>query len=956
MKIRRNSLVRDDGRSRWRLVAHVIGAVALLATIVGTTPGNAAADGPVIGGLTPVVYTEGGDPVQVAPGITITGGSFADGYVEFAVASSTAEDRLFLPEGSTPDTTDGAVTMIGEAVHLGLGDGEHKQIGTIDAVNDGREGRPLRVNFSAALPNASFNEVDGDGHPVGWTVNEERLVLGTDVVTKTQGRALGASAGGIGAYTINGPDYSFVSDRDYRPGGQEDGWGWEGVQRDLDPNRAQRPFQAEVVDDALRLFSEDNWCVSATTSAYCSVFGPDAWSSPFDARANDDLAFDWSAANGKDDYEVYGFLVDEDGVHTELMYGRGYRQGWTTSTGKIPADGTYRFRFVSGTYDSTGGLQVGASLYIDDVRVLSSDATAAVAQSVARLVHYEHTGDNPPAEIKIGVTASTDDGTTDPVEIPTEVTLVDDPPTVDPIADITYTNAEEAESFATATGTVTASDPEGDPITFSVDGGLAGSYDVAGETYTHARTTALGTLYLDAADGTYAFVPDADAIDALTAPDEVEVTITASAAGLTDSTTLTISVGIAASAPGAPTGLDTILGDGWVDLGWIAPSWTGGDAVSDHVVEVSTDGGATWTATVTGSGATGFRVEGLTPGVETMFRVSAVNGNGTGAPSVVVTTTPATVPGAPTITSITAGNHALTVTFAAPADDGAAAITTYEHSVDGGVTWTRRSVDSTASPLVVRPLDNGTTYPVRLRAVNAAGAGAASNEVAATPVAAPVLRDDPDEPPAPTGSGVLLVDGVERPVTRSTPSPLTGDYDTPAGTLRFSDGSFAVDLLGLDEDGEPLQLDAEGRLVIVAGAYAAVSGEGFRPGSTVDVWLMSTPILLGEVTVRADGTFSARLPIPDGVAPGPHTIQLNGVAADGSVRTLSVGVVVRTADAAGGAPGTVEHPDGESPEAPAPASLAFTGAQAATVSTVGAILLLAGLALGGGSRRRRRTA
>src|SRR5690606_8211574 len=109
-----------------------------------------------------------------------------------------------------------------------------------------------------------------------------------------------------------------------------------------------------------------------------SVFGPDAWSAPFDAKAGDDLAFDWSAANGGDDYEVYGFLVDTaTNAHTELMYGRGYQQGWTTAAGQIPADGNYRFRFVTGSFDRTGGLAIGASLYIDNVRVLSSDASAA---------------------------------------------------------------------------------------------------------------------------------------------------------------------------------------------------------------------------------------------------------------------------------------------------------------------------------------------------------------------------------------------------------------------------------------------------------------------------------------------------------------------------------------------------------------------------------------------------
>lgn len=930
-------------------------ALLLLAGSVGLGTGGAAADpgAPVISGLTPISYDEGGDPVQVAPGIEISGGSFADGFIEFAIPGATAQDRLFLPDGTTPSTVTGEITVIGTAVHLGLGDGEHKQIGTVDEVRDGQEGRALRVNFSAALPNSRFSDgVDANGHPLGWTVNDERLVLGTDVVSKTQARALSASSGSSAPFTINGPGYSFTSDRNYRPSGDRDGWAWEGVQRDLDPGAAQYPFEAAVVSGALRLFSQDNWCV-AGAGPYCSVFGPDAWSSPFTAKAGDDLAFDWSAANGKDDYEVYGFLVDEHGTHTELMYGRGFSQPWITSAGQIPADGTYRFRFLSGTYDSTGGRQVGASLYIDNVRVLSSDATSAVAQAVGRLVHYEHTGQNPPSELTIGVSAETGEGPSEPVQIPTEVTLVDDGPVFAPVAALSYLNTAAVDSFVTHTGAVSAVDPEGDPVVYSLGGGQPDASEVDGAAYSHSVAGRFGTLHLNSVDGSYAFVPNDAALEALAFADAETFTIHATANGLTDSTTLEVAVDVEFSVPGAPTGLTVERGDREVTLGWDAPVWTGGREITDHVIEVSDDGGVTWTTAVasTGSSDTTHSLTGLDAGDDLTFRVAAVNAEGAGPTSDPVTTTVITVPAAPTITKVTPGNRTLTVEFADPASDGGAPITHYEWSADGGVTWTRVAASDT-STIVIRPLVNNSVYPVQVRAVNAAGTGPLSNQVAASPVAAPVLPPTPGTPAAPTGTGVQIVDGEQRPITMTRPSPRTGDLGTPAGTLRFADGPFSVDLLALDEEGSPLELDAEGRLVIVAGAYADVSGEGFRPGTTADVWLMSTPILLGEVLVGPDGTFSARLPIPDGIQPGPHTIQLNGVANDGSVRTLSVGVVVRAAAA--------EDPAGEGgvrvdENSPSAAPLAFTGSHAVVLSLLGLALLCSGVTLSGvraGIRRR----
>jgi len=920
--------------------------MTVLAGTLALLPGRAAADpGPVIGGLSPVTYTEGGDPVQVAPGITISGGgTFADGYIEFSIAGATADDRLFLPEGTTPDSAEGAITVIGEAVYLGLGGGEHKQIGTVSPPNDGQGGRPLRVNFSAALPNADFSGgVDGNGHPIGRTVNEHQIAMGA-LASKTQRRAVTIS--GSGPYTITGTGYSFTTDRNYSPSTKAE-WGKEGDERTI----AGADFYSAVVShagrtQALRLWSVGGECSGPNAGTFCSAFGPDAWSSPFEAKAGDDLAFDWSAANGDDDHEVYGFLVEEGtGVHHELMYSRGGVRNWNTSTGTIPADGTYRFRFVSGTYDGTGGLVVGASLYIDNVRVLSSDATDAVAQSVARLVHYEHTGQNPPSELTIGVSAGGSNGTAGPEEVPTEVTLVDDAPEVDTPSDVELLNTPDADTFATTTGSIDAVDPEGDALSYALVGATANPVTIGGRSYTHSLAGTYGTLHLDGSDGAYAFVPDADAVDARTTADSEQFTLRVSANGLSTDVTLTVRVEIQSSPPGAPTGVETTLGNGTVTVSWDAPTWTGGSDVVDHVIEVSLDGGSTWTPVVasTGSGDTSHVLHGLTPGVEVRVRVTPVNDSGPGTPSEPVAVTPALVPGAPTITSAVAGNRTVTVHLVAPAEDGGATITNYEYSVDGGLTWTARVPASTTSPLVIRPLVNDTTYPIHVRAVNAAGPGAASNQVPVTPRAAPVLKDDPTEPPAPTGTGVLLIDGADAPVTGSSPS---------RGTLRFSDGgSFQVDLVGLDGDGDPLELDAEGRLIIVAGAYAQVSGEGFRPGTSVDVWLLSTPIHLGDVTVGIDGSFSAMLPIPDGVPPGPHTVQLNGVAADGSVRTLSVGVVVRAPEQPAGGDGA-RATSGEAARGAAPAGLAFTGAHAATVSLVGLLLLLVGTSLLGSARRR----
>ena len=120
--------------------------------------------------------------------------------------------------------------------------------------------------------------------------------------------------------------------------------------------------------------------------SYGSVFGPEIWSKPFAATSGQGVSFEWAAEAGDDDYEIYAFLVKvtaqgtcssaatadygTDDSHEILAHGRGTRQQWVTSSGTVSADGCYRFRFVVGTYDQTGGYAVGASLFVANTVLL----------------------------------------------------------------------------------------------------------------------------------------------------------------------------------------------------------------------------------------------------------------------------------------------------------------------------------------------------------------------------------------------------------------------------------------------------------------------------------------------------------------------------------------------------------------------------------------------------------
>ncbi len=120
------------------------------------------------------------------------------------------------------------------------------------------------------------------------------------------------------------------------------------------------------------------------------------------------------------------------------------------------------------------------------------------------------------------------------------------------------------------------------------------------------------------------------------------------------SATATVTGSTVAGIPTAPdqvAGLSVSPSNTENVLSWTAPD-ANGSAITDYVIEVDSGSGFTTVSDGTGTGTT-FTHTGLTNGTEYDYRVSAVNGIGTGAASAVVSGTPTaeSPPTLPTITS-----------------------------------------------------------------------------------------------------------------------------------------------------------------------------------------------------------------------------------------------------------------------------------------------------------------
>ncbi len=184
----------------------------------------------------------------------------------------------------------------------------------------------------------------------------------------------------------------------------------------------------------------------------------------------------------------------------------------------------------------------------------------------------------------------------------------------------------------------------------------------------------------------------------------------------------------------APTAVTAVPGDRTIRISWTAPSATSGGADrTGYVIQYATGTNA-WTERTVGPTTSSYTIGNLRNGVTYRVRVIAVNAAGRSTASTQIQATPRTVPSAPRSMSAKPGNASIRLTWSAPSSSGGASRTGYlvQYSAGGG-SWHSREVSATTTSYVLRGLTNGTSYRVRVIAVNAAGRGTATTSATVKP-------------------------------------------------------------------------------------------------------------------------------------------------------------------------------------------------------------------------------
>lgn len=117
--------------------------------------------------------------------------------------------------------------------------------------------------------------------------------------------------------------------------------------------------------------------------------------------------------------------------------------------------------------------------------------------------------------------------------------------------------------------------------------------------------------------------------------------------------------------------------------------------------------------------------------------------------------------------------------------------------------------------------------------------------------------------------------------------------DEPTRSVNYSADSWSLTINTDTESGSVVGTNEQFTVTLATGSKASMTGTGFLPGTRVDIWMFSDPVLLGTFDVDDQGAVSATVEVPSTqIAPGIHTLQIQKVLEDGFIETTNVAVTI----------------------------------------------------------------
>ena len=403
-------------------------------------------------------------------------------------------------------------------------------------------------------------------------------------------------------------------------------------------------------------------------------------------------------------------------------------------------------------------------------------------------------------------------------------------------------------------------------------------------------TTAAQTLTLDVAGTTFAFE------DAETKTTAVRIWSNSGLSWSVDDPVVVKLVEPAPTVPGAPVLTATANGQTQIDLSWTVPD-TGGRALDKYSIDVSADGGTTWSPLAdTSATITTYSHTGLTAGTTRHYRVAAVNTIGTGAWSnvanatteaVVANNAPEFTDGANTTRSVaenTASSRNIGTAIAATDADGG---DTLRYTL-GGTDMASFAIVSTSGQLQTRAALDYETKSSYAVTVSVSDDNGGSDSISVT-ITVTDVNEQPGRPAAPS-VGATANSDTSLDVSWAAPG-LNGGPAITGYNLRYRQGTSGSFTNG------PQNVSGTSAMItgLTAGTSYQVQVRALN-GETPSDW---SPAGTGSTSSATQPTLT--LDVPNRFSEAAGSVQICVVPSAPSTQRITVQVA--TADGTATAPG-----------------------------------------------------
>jgi titin len=201
------------------------------------------------------------------------------------------------------------------------------------------------------------------------------------------------------------------------------------------------------------------------------------------------------------------------------------------------------------------------------------------------------------------------------------------------------------------------------------------------------------------------------------------------------------------TAPTAPQNLQTTYSDSEVTLTWEIPGYDGNSTILEYNIYRATSLSGSYV--LIGTSTSLIYVDStVLNGATYWYNVTAVNGEGEGSSSNLVSVTPITIPTDPQNLQASYSDSQVTLTWEIPNDDGGSAVTEYVIYRGTSASGPFTNVgNSTILSYIDSTVTNGITYWYNVTAINAEGGGPSSIQLSVTPATVPTAPLNPQANP-----------------------------------------------------------------------------------------------------------------------------------------------------------------------------------------------------------------